>query len=111
MTAAIICFLLLFKHIVCHGTSTVSLTIVSVVRRMLYRSRGISFEYIWSHCPMKKLTNTQKQYLRRMAHELRPVVQIGKNGLTDQVHTTVDQELNAHELIKVKFVDFKDEKK
>ena len=60
---------------------------------------------------MKKLTNTQKQYLRRMAHELRPVVQIGKNGLTDQVHTTVDQELNTHELIKVKFVDFKDEKK
>ena len=60
---------------------------------------------------MKKLTNAQKQYLRRMAHELRPVVQIGKNGLTDQVHTTVDQELNAHELIKVKFVDFKDAKK
>ena len=60
---------------------------------------------------MKKLTNTQKQYLRRMAQVLRPVVQIGKNGLTDQVHTTVDQELNTHELIKVKFVDFKDEKK
>jgi RNA-binding protein len=60
---------------------------------------------------MKQLNNTQKQYLRRLAHDLRPAVQIGKNGLTDQIHTTVDQELNAHELIKIKFMDFKDEKR
>jgi RNA-binding protein len=60
---------------------------------------------------MRKLSNTQKQFLRRIAHDLRPVVQIGKNGLNDQVHATIDHELNAHELIKVKFMDFKDEKR
>jgi RNA-binding protein len=60
---------------------------------------------------MQQLSNTQKQFLRRRAHELKPVVQIGKNGLTDQLHTAVDQELSAHELIKVKFMDFKDQRK
>ena len=60
---------------------------------------------------MKQLNNTQKQYLRRLANELRPAVQIGKNGLTDQIHATVDHELNAHELIKIKFMDFKEEKR
>ena len=60
---------------------------------------------------VKQLSNTQKQYLRRLAHDLRPVVQIGKNGLTDQIHTTIDHELNAHELIKIKFMDFKEEKR
>ena len=60
---------------------------------------------------MRQLSNTQKQYLRRLAHDLRPAVQIGKNGLTDQIHAAVDHELNAHELIKIKFMDFKDEKR
>jgi RNA-binding protein len=60
---------------------------------------------------MKQLSNSQKQYLRRLAHDLKPVVQIGKNGLTEQLHTAVDQELSAHELIKVKFMDFKDQRK
>ena len=60
---------------------------------------------------MKQLNNMQKQHLRRLAHDLRPAVQIGKNGLTDQIHTTIDHELNAHELIKIKFMDFKDEKR
>ena len=60
---------------------------------------------------MKQLNNMQKQHLRRLAHDLRPAVQIGKNGLTDQIHTTIDHELNAHELIKIKFMDFKEEKR
>ena len=60
---------------------------------------------------MRQLNNTQKQHLRRLAHDLKPVVQIGKNGLTEQVHATVDQELSAHELIKVKFMDFRDAKR
>jgi len=60
---------------------------------------------------MKRLSNTQKQHLRRLANEMRPAVQIGKNGLTDQIHTTVEHELNAHELIKIKFMDFKEEKR
>jgi RNA-binding protein len=57
------------------------------------------------------LTNTQRQYLRRTAHSLRPVAQVGKNGLTNEVIGAVDEALAAHELIKVKFGDFRDERR
>lgn len=59
---------------------------------------------------MAELTNAQRQYLRRLAHELRPIVQIGKQGLSDQAMATIDRALDAHELIKVKFLSFQDEK-
>jgi RNA-binding protein len=49
--------------------------------------------------------------LRKMAHELKPVVMVGKNGLTDGVWQAVDEALENHELIKIKFIDFKDSKK
>ena len=42
---------------------------------------------------------------------MKPVVQIGKNGLTDQLFAAVDIALNTHELIKIKFLDFQDQKK
>jgi len=58
-----------------------------------------------------QLTNAQRQLLRKMAHDLKPVVQIGKNGLSENVFATVDQGLDSHELIKVKFVDFQDQKR
>lgn len=60
---------------------------------------------------MAKLTGKQRGYLRGLAHGLNPVVQIGKNGLTDQVLKQIDEALEKHELIKIKFIDFKDEKK
>ncbi len=60
---------------------------------------------------MVTLTNNQRGYLRSMAHNLKPVVQLGKQGLTDVLIAKVDQELNAHELIKVKFLDFQDQKR
>ncbi len=41
---------------------------------------------------------------------MKPVVQIGKNGMTDQLVQTVELALTAHELIKVKFIEFQDEK-
>jgi RNA-binding protein len=59
---------------------------------------------------MRQLTNTQKQFLRRAAHDLRPTVQIGKNGLTEEIYAALEHELDAHELIKLKFMDFRDEK-
>ncbi len=59
---------------------------------------------------MRQLTNAQRQYLRRMANPLRPIVQIGKQGLTESVRGSIDQALLSHELIKVKFLDFQDEK-
>ncbi|GAB4213423.1 MAG: YhbY family RNA-binding protein [Roseiflexaceae bacterium] len=60
---------------------------------------------------MTALTKTQREYLRKLAHDLKPVVQVGKNGLSDNLISSVDQALDAHELIKVKYQDFKDEKR
>ena len=60
---------------------------------------------------MKKLTGKDKKYLRGLAHALNPVVLIGRNGCTDQVISQIDEALTAHELIKIKFIDYIDEKK
>ena len=59
---------------------------------------------------MPPLTPKQRAYLRKLAHPLRPAAQVGKQGLTGAVVTSVTQNLFAHELVKVKFVGFKDEK-
>ncbi len=58
-----------------------------------------------------QLSYAQRKKLKAIAHSLRPVVQIGKKGLTDDVIKALDAELSNHELIKVQFVDFKEEKK
>lgn len=60
---------------------------------------------------MTPLSGFQKQYLKGLAHHLKPIVQIGKNGLTDQVCADIDRALLAHELIKVKFLEHQEEKK
>jgi RNA-binding protein len=60
---------------------------------------------------MDELEGFQRRHLRSLAHPLRPVVMIGKEGLTEGVLAKADAELVAHELIKVRFVDWKDEKK
>lgn len=56
---------------------------------------------------MEQLTSSQRRYLSRLAHDLDPVVMIGKNGFTASVVAAVDQALDCHELIKVRFVDYK----
>lgn len=48
------------------------------------------------------LTNKQKQYLKGLAHPLKPVVMLGGNGLTEGVLAEIEQSLEYHELIKVK---------
>ncbi len=48
------------------------------------------------------LTNKQRQYLKGMAHSLKPVVLLGQHGLTEGVLAEIDLALNFHELIKVK---------
>ena len=48
------------------------------------------------------LTNKQTQYLKGLAHSLKPIVQLGANGLTEGVIAEIDQALSHHELIKVK---------
>ncbi len=60
---------------------------------------------------MPELTGAQKRKLKSHAHHLKPVVQIGQKGLTQELIKAVDKALLDHELIKVKFVDFRDEKR
>lgn len=48
------------------------------------------------------LTTKQKQYLKGLAHDLKPVVMLGQHGLTEGVMAEIDAALNHHELIKVK---------
>lgn len=50
----------------------------------------------------KTLTGKQKRHLRALAHHIKPVVQVGNKGLTDAVIVQVTEQLQVHELIKVK---------
>ena len=57
------------------------------------------------------LTNKQKQYLKGLAHPMKPIVQLGANGLTEGVVAEIELALTHHELIKVKIPsDDRDEK-
>ena len=50
----------------------------------------------------RELSGKQKRHLRALAHELKPVVQIGVHGLSEGVVQAVDEALRTHELIKVR---------
>jgi RNA-binding protein len=57
---------------------------------------------------MTVLKGFQKKYLRGLAHGLKPVVQIGREGVTEAVIRAIDDGLFRHELIKIKFNDLKE---
>lgn len=48
------------------------------------------------------LTRNFLKNLNTRAQQLRPVVLIGLNGLTEPVHHEIDTALTAHELIKIR---------
>ena len=58
-----------------------------------------------------ELNSAQRSFLKSRAHHLEPICYIGKNGLTDAVVQSVLIAFDAHELIKLKFNDFKQEKR
>ncbi len=61
---------------------------------------------------MKRLTNNQKKYLRKLAHDLNPVVMIGQHGLSEAVLSELDSTMKKHELVKIKIrVDDRNKKK
>ena len=49
----------------------------------------------------KNLSNIKKKILRKKGYTLKPVVMVGKNGLTDAVLAEIDVSLTSHELIKI----------
>lgn len=57
------------------------------------------------------LTNPQRKFLRRLAHASSVDLHFGKHGITDTFLQSFDAALSHHELIKLRFLDQKDEKK
>ena len=57
---------------------------------------------------MLVLKGYQKHYLRGLAHHLKPLVLIGQQGITPALMASIEEALHAHELIKIKFNDFKE---
>jgi len=57
---------------------------------------------------VEKLKGYQKKYLRGLVHGMKPLVFVGQKGLSSTVTKAVDESLDKHELIKVKFIDFKE---
>ena len=47
------------------------------------------------------LTGKQKRYLRSLANKERAVFQIGKDGLSYNIFSAIDDYLEVHEIIKV----------
>ena len=60
---------------------------------------------------MTPLTNAKKRQLKARAQKLEPVLKIGHGGVTPAFLASLDEALKTHELVKVRFADFKAEKK
>jgi RNA-binding protein len=57
------------------------------------------------------LTGAQKRALKSQAQLLEAVIRIGQSGVTDALLQSLDNALSQHELVKVRFADFKEERK
>ena len=51
---------------------------------------------------MTQLKESDRKYLRGLAHHLKPVVLLGAKGLTGPVMAEIERALDDHELTKVK---------
>lgn len=60
---------------------------------------------------MDSLKGFQKRFLRGLAHALKPVVFVGQKGYTQTLVDAINDALDHHELVKVKFVEFKEKEK
>ena len=57
------------------------------------------------------LDKETRRALKAQAHPLKPLIQIGRNGLTPAAIANIDQSLADHTLIKVRFNDHKAQKR
>lgn len=54
------------------------------------------------------LSAPQRKYLKGLAHKLKPVVIVGQQGITENLIQSVDAALERHELIKIRFNEYKE---
>ena len=60
---------------------------------------------------MREASSAQRKELRKLAHHLEPLVWVGKDGLSDDVVAATVEALDSHELIKVKLLALKEQRK
>jgi RNA-binding protein len=60
--------------------------------------------------PALELSNAEKRELKAKAQRLEPIVKLGHAGLSEAFVRSMDAALSLHELVKMKFSDFKDQK-
>lgn len=59
----------------------------------------------------EELPNRELRSLKARAQLLKPLLKVGKDGLSPAFLKAVDEALAHHELVKVKFDEFKEQKK
>jgi len=59
----------------------------------------------------RQVAGRELRELKAKAQRLKPLVKLGKEGLSESFLRGLDQALSDHELVKVKFEEFKDQKK
>jgi len=60
---------------------------------------------------LPELSNAEVRKLKAAAQRMKSMLKMGRQGLSPQFIQTVDEALKHHELIKVKFEEFKDQRK
>lgn len=60
---------------------------------------------------LPRLSNPETRKLKAAAQRMKATFKVGKAGLSPQFLMSLDEGLKHHELIKVKFDEFKDQKK
>jgi len=55
------------------------------------------------------MNSKTRNFLRKRAHFLKPAVMVGKEGADSRIEKALDEALNKHELVKVRFQNFKEE--
>ena len=52
-----------------------------------------------------EITPKQRAHLKSLAHHLKPVLFVGKEGITDQTVRSLEEAFNTRELLKVKILE------
>ncbi len=54
---------------------------------------------------VSELTGKQKRYLQALGQSIKPIVSVGKSGVTDNTLVSVNNAFNTRELVKIKIQD------
>ena len=57
---------------------------------------------------MSNLNSKQRAHLRSLAHELKPILQVGADGVSERFLASLDEAFNTRELLKVRVLEGSD---